>query len=139
MYSLRHPPATHECPQKISAIRSNRLAGYRQHTYIYINVFFYSIDIFIIITNIFSLYIGISYNLHIIDLLQWDPELWNGKTTLKKLCVYFMCVLCTVYLMCVLCTVYCVLCTVYCVFDVCSVYLMCVLCSVYCVFDVCTV
>ena len=70
LYSLRHPPATHECPQKISAIRSNRLAGYRQHTYIYINVFFYSIDIFIIITNIFSLYIGISYNLHIIDLLQ---------------------------------------------------------------------
>ena len=28
-----HPPATHECPQKIQPIRSSRLAGYTQHIY----------------------------------------------------------------------------------------------------------
>ena len=28
-------PATHECPQKIQPNRSSRLAGYRQHIYIY--------------------------------------------------------------------------------------------------------
>ena len=36
--SLCHPPATHECPQKISAQcnRSSHLAGYREHIYEYL-------------------------------------------------------------------------------------------------------
>ena len=45
-YSQLHSPATTECPKKFQPNRSSRLAGFRQHIYIYIYeclVFFYNI------------------------------------------------------------------------------------------------
>ena len=44
-FSMKHPPDTHECPQKIEPNRFSRLAGYRQHIYINTNHVSYYIDV----------------------------------------------------------------------------------------------
>ena len=43
LFSLYHPPATHECPQKVSA-QSVQPFGRLKGTYVYTNVMFYYID-----------------------------------------------------------------------------------------------